>query len=791
MYHVNSAGMPKMFMGQASAERIVMKYFSVLAAGVLATIVLFCPGCSRDPNVRKQKYLESGERYFAKAQYSAAAIQFGNAIQADAGDATAHYQLARTYLKLQNWPKGYKELTRTLDLQPGNYEARLDLANLLIAGGDLKQAQAEVQLLSEKRPDDPQVHLALAHLRTAQENFPDAIQELQKVIALEPAAGGPYLDLGVLQLKTNQFDSAETSFKKAINCTPKAITPRLALGSYYQSRRHFSEAEQEFRDAIEIERHNPDPRAALARLYLVEGKKADAENLLEESKKDFPNNSAGYRMLGDFYFATGELDNAATEYGILNRDHPKDIQVTKNYVQILILDHRLAEAQKLNDVVLKARPNEIDALIERGEIQIANGHSSDAISTLQTAIKNGPDNGLAYYHLGVANEHLGNLVQAERAWQDAVRRLPTLVEAQRSLALVALREGNMADLEQYSSQMIGIQPASPEGYTLRAVSYIRRSRLPQGESDVLKAIEVAPQNAIGYVQMGNLRLAQKKYAEAEHAYQQALDRDGSSVDALAGLMNTYLAQNQINNALVAVRAQIVKVPDSSSFYDLLGTALFDHKQTRHDLDEAEASLEKSVQIDNKNTDASLKLSQILAASGSTDEALSTCQRALDANPGEVSFYVLIGQIQESKKNWDKAKEAYQKALQINPQDPLASNNLAYVMLQTGGNPDLAMPLAEMARRVTPDSPQAADTMGWVFYNKGAYKSAIDLFEEALKLEKKGNSPDNPTVHFHLGLAYQSIGEAALARQHLQRVLKLDPGYSNADDVRKLLFRLRG
>jgi tetratricopeptide (TPR) repeat protein len=196
-------------------------------------------------------------------------------------------------------------------------------------------------------------------------------------------------------------------------------------------------------------------------------------------------------------------------------------------------------------------------------------------------------------------------------------------------------------------------------------------------------------------------------------------------------------------------------------------------------------------LDKKNTDASLKLSQVLAASGSTDEALATCQRALEANPGDARFYILIGQIQESKKNWDKAKEAYKKALQSNPQDPLASNNLAYVMLQTGGNPDLAMPLAETARRGMPDSPQAADTMGWVFFQKGAYKSAIDLFEEALELGKKGNSPDNPTVHFHLGLAYESIGEPTLARQHLQRVLKLDPNYSNADDVKKLLSQLRG
>jgi len=40
-------------------------------------------GCSRDPNVRKQKYFESGQRYFEKGKYREAAIQYGNAVQVD------------------------------------------------------------------------------------------------------------------------------------------------------------------------------------------------------------------------------------------------------------------------------------------------------------------------------------------------------------------------------------------------------------------------------------------------------------------------------------------------------------------------------------------------------------------------------------------------------------------------------------------------------------------------------------------------------------------------------------
>jgi len=64
----------------------------------------------------------------------------------------------------------------------------------------------------------------------------------------------------------------------------------------------------------------------------------------------------------------------------------------------------------------------------------------------------------------------------------------------------------------------------------------------------------------------------------------------------------------------------------------------------------------------------------------------------------------MGELYESKQNWDKAKESYQKALEIQPDNPLASNNLAYVMLESGGNVDVALSLAQTARRGMPDSP---------------------------------------------------------------------------------------
>jgi tetratricopeptide (TPR) repeat protein len=118
----------------------------------------------------------------------------------------------------------------------------------------------------------------------------------------------------------------------------------------------------------------------------------------------------------------------------------------------------------------------------------------------------------------------------------------------------------------------------------------------------------------------------------------------------------------------------------------------------------------------------------------------------------------------------------------------ASNNLAHAMLQTGGNLDVALSLAQTARRGLPDSPSVADTLGWIYYQKGAYQSAIGLLQEALKLQEKNNKmPDNPDIHYHLGMAYAKSGQTGLARQQFERVLKINP---NSSDAKNQLAQLK-
>ena len=105
-----------------------------ISAAVLSLVLIFTAGCSRDPNVRKQKYLESGKRYEASGKYKEAALQFLNALKVDKNFGDAHYEMAKTYLKMSSPMLAYSELMKTVQVSPSNLQARIDLGNLLLDG---------------------------------------------------------------------------------------------------------------------------------------------------------------------------------------------------------------------------------------------------------------------------------------------------------------------------------------------------------------------------------------------------------------------------------------------------------------------------------------------------------------------------------------------------------------------------------------------------------------------------------------------------------------------------------
>jgi len=147
------------------------------------------------------------------------------------------------------------------------------------------------------------------------------------------------------------------------------------------------------------------------------------------------------------------MNNALAEYGALYQQHPKDLQIKKRYIQLLIVGNHIEQARTLNDEILKQSPNDQDALVYRSQMQISWGDLDRAIDTLQTVVKNDPKNSLAHFALGVAFERQGTHIEhAEAEWREALSLNPDNIEAQRALAGAAMRLADMTTLQNAATE---------------------------------------------------------------------------------------------------------------------------------------------------------------------------------------------------------------------------------------------------------------------------------------------------------------------------------------------------
>jgi Tfp pilus assembly protein PilF len=68
-----------------------------------------------------------------------------------------------------------------------------------------------------------------------------------------------------------------------------------------------------------------------------------------------------------------------------------------------------------------------------------------------------------------------------------------------------------------------------------------------------------------------------------------------------------------------------------------------------------------------------------------------------------------------------------------------------------------------------DIPSFKDTLGWINYLRGDYKSATDLLEQAATA-----LPNRAMVQYHLGMSYIGSGQMGKATEQFKKALALGP-----------------
>ncbi len=297
-------------------------------------------------------------------------------------------------MKLGAFAGGYQELQRTVELDPQNVQAKLDLGALLLAAHQYPKSKDQANAVLAQQPNNADAFallssIALAHGRSRRSARADSEGACHRSQPLQlPHGSGADPE----RRSRRRSQSSEAELQKAISLDPKNVMAHLVLSGLLQKKGDMQGARQQASTAVDLDPKNLRSRVALVGLELHAGDKAAAEATLLQGTELLSDTPQGADLLWDYYARTGQVDQAASAYASLVAKHPKSVPLKVTYAHILIQQKNFAQATSVSDELMKTNSSDPQVAVLNGMLLLHAGKANDAFLALQKAEKNSPDN---------------------------------------------------------------------------------------------------------------------------------------------------------------------------------------------------------------------------------------------------------------------------------------------------------------------------------------------------------------------------------------------------------------
>jgi tetratricopeptide (TPR) repeat protein len=752
-----------------------MSLIRVIGA-VCGLICVLCGlACQTDPQKRKTELVTGAERYSAAGEFGKAIIEYKNALKIEPQSAELQYKLGEAYSQNGQLQEAFLSFRKAADLRPDYAPAQLALGRLYLGAKHFEDATKAAQAVLAKDPDSADANILLTEVYATSKGIPQAIKMLQEVLKRHPDSITAYLDLGVLYTALGKRDEGFQQFEKAVAIDPKSVDAHKTLATYYLSQKQVDKAEEQYRAAVEANPDAVEPLQALAAFYVREGRLSDAEPIYKNLVKLQKNSAQSQFTLAEYYRTTGHADQARQLDEAIAREDPNFLAARLQLAEMALSGQKYDDADRVVSSILKDRPKEPQALILRARISLARSNPLKAVQDLETAQRGEPNVPALHYWKGVAYRVQGNLDLAEHSFQQALSLNQHYVESEIALAELAIDRGRWDEALRYAQEALKDDPRRAAAHYMAGNAYLNLKELPKAEAEFQEFVQLQPSSPKGPARLGYVHLAQQRYDDAEKQFERSLALDPKQIDALNGLVACYRLRGQTDKAITRIRQQIAQ-GETADVNNLLG-------QTYAELGQfgpAEQSLKRALELDPQNFNTYALLGGLYFREKATDKAVREFQEAVRVNPKSVGGWTVLGWLHDNLSQFDLAEKDYEAALAIDPNAAVAANNLAWLYCERGGDMDKALELARRARGALPKVGSVSDTLGWVYYKRQLYDSAVPLLQEAVRQQ-----PKDAQIRFHLAASLLATGKKEQAKTELNAALELDNSLRQRDDVRRI------
>lgn len=316
-----------------------------------------------------------------------------------------------------------------------------------------------------------------------------------------------------------------------------------------------------------------------------------------------------------------------------------------------------------------------------------------------------------------------------------IRRFPENIDFLKWQARYLRREDKIEQALQICEKILSIHPSDFETHCFQSNLYYIEKKFILAQKSAMFATSCNKNSPVGYISLAFSYLYNAQYDEAISAFDQAIELDPLSVDALRGKSKALVMKGNGYQAMNCLVSAVRILPDDAELYRELADVYF--------------------------------------MSGYIEECRKYCKKSLSIDPNLSGAYVLLGMLEIREGKTDYATKWLNRSLEIDPDNPIALNELAYVE-HVMGNDDECLRLLEKALHIAPDFSDVVCSMGVVYYFKGEYDVAHSLLDRALELDP-----------FHVGAMVtkgntflaQSMADEALTCY--EKALEMDPEFIDA------------
>ncbi|ROS06126.1 Flp pilus assembly protein TadD [Sinobacterium caligoides] len=772
--------------------------FSVASAALCMASVIVLSGCGGRED-REEVYVDKAKSYIEEGNFDKALVDVKNVLQINANNIQGRLILAEIEEENKNWQGMYQNLLFVVDKDPENYEANAKLVQVYIAMKKLDEAKLAADILTKVAPERAESYASLSII---------ALTEGDREKAIVLAEKGLQVDSANLLAVTVLVKANAESPVKALSYITAALQASPASEELYKLKlrvdaqaNDIEGVRDDFKNLVSLDKHNiayyngyfksymsdevvdfkkvtlilddailenpEEPRLKLWRADVIRMNKGYEESAkyIKSVIAEFPEVFVYREALAKLYMTNKEPENAEKVFQSAIDYNPDGASALSSRLKLAKISLAKGEAEKGEryvDETLAIDSVNVDALIIKAKLQLSRSELDRAITGLRSALNVKPDSVEALLILGGVYEFNNDSLLALENYKKAVGYEPNNLSALLKLGLLNNKMGDFEMAEQYLSRVVQDQPKNGSAIGVLADIYSSQERWDDAKS-LLQSIENDENyTALRSYVMARILLRENDLKAAEPLLIKSIYSAPGIIEPLTTYIQLMLSTNRVSDAETFINQFIVDNPKAFHAYETRGMIY----QIKGENEKAKQSYIKAVELNPAASTSYLRLASMAMVVQDYKAAeayyMDVVNNSAEPEKGELA----LAELYRLLERYDDARNMYRQILDTKPNNVIAKNNYAVLLLDYFGDEKDVREARELLIGFEESNvPAFLDTFGWLQYRLGNYTQAVSYLRLA-----KSRGGEGVEFDYHLGMAYKATEMSDEAKKYLESAL---------------------